>query len=285
MNANISKLLLAPLLLIGCTASVSTEDAERLAVANEVVDAWNNMDWQRAFDTFAEDGVLHSMMAQPFVGREAISERLYAVVDGLDRIELEVVNMGVINDVVVLERVDDLVYKGKHSRIPVVGVMEISNGKVDEWREYYDKATLMAALTAETDPSSSLASRTASERILALTKQLSEDWNRGDMTAYLDRYVQDEAMAIVFSNQVVAGFEGMQRMFTSTWSTEEQMGDFETSGVNVRLIGPGLAMANGQFEHQFTDEKVIGAFSHVWRQGADGDWKILHEHTSRGHVE
>ena len=275
------KLLLVPLFLVGCTASVSPEDAEKLAVANEVVDAWNEMDWDRAFDTFADDGVLHSMMVDPIVGKAAVSTRLAAVVDGLNRIELEIVNMGVVNDVVVLERVDDFDYKGKHSRVPVVGIMEISNGKVDEWREYYDKATLMSALTVDDDKASSLANRTASAEILALTKKLSTDWNKGDMTAYLGRYLQDDGMALVFGNQVVAGFDGMQQMFTSTWSTEEAMGDFETSGVDVRLIAPGLAIANGQFEHQFTDEKVIGAFSHVWQKAEDGQWKIIHEHTSR----
>lgn len=284
MKAIPAKFLLMPLLLVGCTPSVSTEDAEKLAVANEVVDAWNKMEWDRAWDTFADDGVLHSVMSEPVVGKEAVSKRLSAVVDGLSRIELEIVNMGVINDVVVLERVDDFHYKGKHSRVPVVGIMEISNGKVDEWREYYDKATLVNALTVPSDEASSLFNRTASTEIMALTKKLSADWNQGDMAAYLAAYRPDDGIAVLFRDQIVAGFAELEQLFTTTWTTEEAMGDFDTDGVVVRLIGPDLAIAKGQFEHQFPAEKVVGVFSHTW-QKTDAGWKIIHEHTSRSMSE
>lgn len=278
------QLLLIPIFLGACAQTISDEDAKRLAVANEVIDAWNKMDWDRAWDTFAEDGILHSVMVEPVVGKQAVSERLNAVVDGLERIELEIRNIGVINDVVVLERVDDFVYKGKHSRVPVVGIMEISNGKVNEWREYYDKATLVEALTVAEDPGSSLASRTASSEILALTEKLSADWNRGDMDGYLNAYRQDDQMAILFRSTVISGFDAMETMFRGTWTDEEKMGDFETEGVTVQLVSPGLAIAKGIFEHQFTDEKIIGAFTHVWQQ-TDAGWKIIHEQTSRGSVE
>ena len=50
---------------------------------------------------------------------------------------------------VFIERVDDFVYKGKHSRVPVVGVLEIENGEVTAWREYYDRAQLMEALAVD----------------------------------------------------------------------------------------------------------------------------------------
>ena len=278
------KWLLLPLFLVGCTASVSTEDADKLAVANEVIDAWNNMDWDRAWDTFAEDGVLHSVMSDPVVGKDAVSTRLSAVVDGLTRIELQIINMGIINDVVVLERVDDFDYKGKHSRVPVVGIMEISDGKVNEWREYYDKATLVEALTVEGDEASSFTNRTASSDINALTKKLSADWNKGDMAAYLAAYRRDDDIAVLFRDKILAGFDELEQLFTSTWTTEEAMGDFETHDVVVQLVGPGLAISKGQFEHQFPDEKVVGVFSHTWQQ-TDAGWKIIHEHTSRAMPE
>ena len=125
----------------------------------------------------------------------------------------------------------------------------------------------------------------AREQILANTKQLSVNWNKGDMAAYLAAYGQNERTSLVFGNTVVAGIDPMTELFTSTWSTEELMGDFDTDQVTVQLVAPRLAIAKGQFEHQFTDHRVIGAFSHVWRQSATGKWEIIHEHTSRGRVE
>ena len=285
MEKHRTKLILLTLgLVAACAPQPAAKDVERLAVANEMVDAWNKMDWDRAFDLFADDGVLHSVMGDPYVGKEVVSERLRAVVDGLERIELQIINMGIINDVVILERVDDFVYKGKHSRVPVVGVMEISEGKIDEWREYYDRASLMEALTVDEDPQSSLAARTARNEIMALTKKLSIDWNQGDMEAYLGAYQQEGGTSLLFGGTILASADEIRELFTSTWTTEEQMGDFETSEVTVRLIEPGLAIARGRFDHQFPTERVTGVFSHLWKQ-SDGTWKIVHEQTSRGTVE
>lgn len=262
--------------MTACSKENAQAGAERLAVADDMISAWNTMDWDRAFDLFADDGVLHSVMIEPIVGREAIRARLLPLVQNLDRIELQIRNKGIVNDVVMFERVDDFVYKGKHSRIPVVGVMEISNGKIDAWREYYDKASLAAALSPPE------AASTVGSEILALTKKLSADWNDGGMAAYLDAYSEDVEMSLLFQNRIVASKRELTDLFTSSWTTEEAMGDFETDQVGVRQIAPGTAIARGLFEHRFPNETVRGAFTHVWQKTNAGSWKIIHEHTSRG---
>jgi limonene-1,2-epoxide hydrolase len=151
--------------MIACSRAMPPADAERLAVADEMIDAWNSMEWDRMIELFADDGILHSVMIDPVAGKESIRARLMPLLQNLERIELQVRNKGVVNDVVILERVDDFVYQGKQSRVPVVGIMEISNGKVDVWREYYDKATLAAALSPPE------AASTVSDEIHALTKK------------------------------------------------------------------------------------------------------------------
>lgn len=112
-------------------------------VAEEMVDAWNKLDVDRIVDTFAEDGVLHSMMIEPVKGREALKARLGAFLNGATRINLQLKNVAVVGNTVFLERVDDFDYKGKRGAVPVVGVMEISGGKVKVWREYYDRDQLL----------------------------------------------------------------------------------------------------------------------------------------------
>ena len=47
---------------------------------------------------------------------------------------------------VFIERVDDFVYRGKHGAVPVVGVVEVEKGRVQAWREYYDRAQLLEAM-------------------------------------------------------------------------------------------------------------------------------------------
>ncbi|MGD8580894.1 MAG: nuclear transport factor 2 family protein, partial [Lysobacterales bacterium] len=138
--------LVIPLALIISLAACShpaPNDQDKLAVADAMVQAWDAQDWERVYSLFSENAVLHSMMLEPVVGREAIRERLSQLAPGLERIELQIRNRGVIGNTVVLERTDDFTYKGKHSRVPVVGMLEIENGRVTEWREYYDHASLV----------------------------------------------------------------------------------------------------------------------------------------------
>lgn len=142
-------LLVAPALQADDHADTDAIEAEAEAIAMEMVDAWNTMEWDRMIGLFAEDAVFQSMMKDPVIGRETIRPRFLALVDGLERIELQIRNMAINGNVVFLERVDDFVYKGKHSRVPVVGVLEIADGEVQAWRDYYDGAQLEEALTVE----------------------------------------------------------------------------------------------------------------------------------------
>jgi len=255
----------------------------RLEVAGRMVQAWNDQDWEQVYDLFAEDGVLHSMMMEPIVGRENIRARLSALEDGVERIELQIRNSGIINDVVVLERVDDFVFNGEYSRVPVVGVMEIADGKVQEWREYYDHESLVEALTPDPEPIE-VQLAAAEAEIRALVDQLQVDWNSGDMAAYLDAYWNDEDFSLLFGDQAVRGWQAVSNMFQSAWTTEEAMGNFQTHDVEVRFTGTDLAIASGGFEHVFPTETIVGSFTHVLRRFDDGRWLIIHEHTSRGQV-
>jgi limonene-1,2-epoxide hydrolase len=126
-------------------------DAQKLAVAKQMFQAWRDLDWPKVYELFAEDGVLHSMMDEPVVGRAAIRERLAKLAPGISRIDLKVRHIGVIDGRVFVERVDDFDYKGHTGAVPVVGVLEIERGKVKAWREYYDRAQLLKAMGAQQD--------------------------------------------------------------------------------------------------------------------------------------
>ena len=128
-------------------------DAEKIAAAMEMIDAWNRLDWDRVMELFSEDAALHSMMEeQATVGREAIRRRLDALCEGATEVRIEVSNAGVVNGLVFLERVDNFVIRGNAGAMPVVGVLEIdADGRVKTWREYYDRATLLRGLGLERD--------------------------------------------------------------------------------------------------------------------------------------
>ena len=145
--------VLSALLLATAVPSASADtDAEKLATARQMIAAWNTRNWEQVYELFAADGVLESMMLpEPTVGREAIKQRIGVLAKDISKIELQIRHIGVADGVVFIERVDDFVYRGHHGRVPVVGVLEIQQGRVKAWREYYDRAQMIEAMGLKQD--------------------------------------------------------------------------------------------------------------------------------------
>ena len=138
------------LALMAGSARAQDTDASRLATAREMIQAWKAADWRKVADLFADDGALKSMMLAPVNGREAIYARVAALGKGAPGgVTLDVAHIGVIDGLVFMERTDRFVYNGHPGAVPVVGVLDIQGGKVKEWREYYDRASLEKALKGE----------------------------------------------------------------------------------------------------------------------------------------
>jgi limonene-1,2-epoxide hydrolase len=129
-----------------------SSDAELMGTANRMIDAWNRRDWDDVMDLFSEDARLHSMMeAEPTVGRAAIRRRIEKLCENMSEVRIEVLSSAVAGSSVFLERVDNFVNAGRPGAMPVVGILEIENGRVREWREYYDRATLLGGMGLERD--------------------------------------------------------------------------------------------------------------------------------------
>ena len=142
----------AVLLAAAAPSASADTDAQKLATVRQMIDAWNTRNWQQVYDLFAEDGVLHSMMLEtPTVGREAIKQRIGTLAKDISKIELRIRHLGVADGVVFIERVDDFVYRGHHGKVPVVGVVEVEQGHVKAWREYYDRAQMIEAMGLKQD--------------------------------------------------------------------------------------------------------------------------------------
>jgi limonene-1,2-epoxide hydrolase len=121
-------------------------DEQKIALGREMAEAWRAMDWRKVADMFAPDGVLHSMMVEPVVGREAVYRRVAGLADGLERITLQIHHMGVIDGLLFMERTDEFTIRGKAGSAPVVGVLEFEGRLIKTWREYYDRAHLLKAM-------------------------------------------------------------------------------------------------------------------------------------------
>lgn len=117
-----------------------------LGVARAMIDAWRRLDWSRVVNTFTEDGVLQIVPLKAYVGRAAIKAHLDEVASGIERLDFSIRHLNAIGHIVLFERTDEFVYKGRAASVPVVGVMDISDGHVKAWREYMDLGTMAKAM-------------------------------------------------------------------------------------------------------------------------------------------
>jgi limonene-1,2-epoxide hydrolase len=91
---------------------------------------------------FTDDAVYHNIPLAPVVGREAIATTIATVIrpgrPGIESIEFRVINVAAEGPVVMTERVDVFKLLDKSFELPVMGIFEVSDGKINAWRDYFD---------------------------------------------------------------------------------------------------------------------------------------------------
>ena len=120
-------------------------DERKMQIFRTMAKAWHEQDWPTCSNLFAPDGMLHSVMLPPVVGREAIHARLLTLSRANKKVTLHIERMGVIDGALMVQRVDEVVVDGKRGECPAIGVLEFNGDKIARWRDYYDRAMLMRA--------------------------------------------------------------------------------------------------------------------------------------------
>ena len=91
---------------------------------------------------FTEGAVYHNVPLEPVSGRENIANTIASFIrpgpPGIESIEFRVINIAADGPVVMTERVDAFKLPGKSFELPVMGVFEVTDGKISAWRDYFD---------------------------------------------------------------------------------------------------------------------------------------------------
>jgi limonene-1,2-epoxide hydrolase len=71
-------------------------------------------------------------------GKKAIAKALQGMGKVMNQFDVEMVNIAVNGDVVLTERIDTLGGRFFNVKLPLMGVFVVKNGKITEWRDYFD---------------------------------------------------------------------------------------------------------------------------------------------------
>lgn len=99
---------------------------------------------------FTEDAVYHNIPLDPVTGRANIAETITSLIrpgpPGIESIDFRVLHIAADGPVVMTERVDVFTVPGKTFELPVMGIFEISDGKISAWRDYFDLNQFMTRM-------------------------------------------------------------------------------------------------------------------------------------------
>jgi limonene-1,2-epoxide hydrolase len=124
--------------------SMSTTIEQRnLEIVNKFCADWSKLSSPVMLPYFTADAVYHNMPGPPLVGQKAIGDFLAPFWPTLDSLVFEMLNIAANGHVVFTERLDCFRFKnGGKLDLPVNGIFELTaDGKISQWREYWDLAT------------------------------------------------------------------------------------------------------------------------------------------------
>lgn len=112
-------------------------EAQRLVL--DMIEAFNANDLDLILTHFTDASVYHNIPMEPVTGTDAIREVLngfLAMSTSVDWIVRHIAEGA--DGAVLTERVDRFEINGKWLELPVMGVFEVSDGKIAAWRDYFD---------------------------------------------------------------------------------------------------------------------------------------------------
>ena len=121
----------------------------------------------------------------------------------------------------------------------------------------------------------------AEQEIRRVMRQQEEDWNRGDVEAFMRGYVNSSDTLFVGST-ITRGWQATLDNYRRRYSSRAHMGQLTFTIQEVRLLGRDYAFVLGGFRLQreaAAGGEAQGKFTLTWRR-TKGGWKILVDHTS-----
>jgi limonene-1,2-epoxide hydrolase len=129
-------------LLAGASLAKAEPVSEPLQVLREVILAWRRKDLDAMLQYIDDDIVWHSHVGSPpLLGKAAMREFATKLTTTMKEIHWRVFGAARDGDRLHVEGVDDYVAPdGRRVVIPYAGVIKVRDGRIVEWRDYFDRA-------------------------------------------------------------------------------------------------------------------------------------------------
>jgi limonene-1,2-epoxide hydrolase len=112
----------------------------------EFIAAWSRLDAAELAGYFSEDGCYYNMPTQPVTGRDNVERFIGQFLATWTATDWQILNLVAAGDVVIAERLDKTKTSQGDVDLPCTGVFEMADGKIKEWRDYFDLGTFASQM-------------------------------------------------------------------------------------------------------------------------------------------
>lgn len=117
------------------------------------------------------------------------------------------------------------------------------------------------------------------EAVVALLRDQEAAWNRGDLEGFMRGYAASPDLVFTSGGRVLRGWKTILERYRTTYGQGNEMGTLTFSDLEVHELGQDAAWALGRWELMLERGRLGGVFTLVL-QRLDGNWRIVHDHTS-----
>lgn len=115
--------------------------------------------------------------------------------------------------------------------------------------------------------------------ILSVIDQQVNGWNDGSVEEFMQGYARLDSLRFASGGSVTYGWNAMLERYKRRYSSKEMMGTLVFSDISISVISNDAALAFGTWTLQRQKDRPQGLFTLLFRK-IDGQWKIVHDHTS-----
>jgi len=109
-----------------------------------------------------------------------------------------------------------------------------------------------------------------------------DDWNTGDLDAFMKGYLKTEHLVFSGSSGPIYGWKATRDRYKKSYSTRQLMGTLDFKILNIISLSDSVAQLQGSFYLKREMEDIRGFFTLTWLKIKD-QWFIISDHTSATH--
>lgn len=113
--------------------------------------------------------------------------------------------------------------------------------------------------------------------LIALLKKQESDWNRADLTAFLQPYWDSDTLVTVNIRGLKYGKSSLERQLRKDFPDSSSMGHLDYEVIHISLIGEKDALLTGKWLRK-NEKKFRGGYFTILLRKTGSRWVIISEH-------